>query len=90
MSGDPIWYYFVTPAILITLQLIVLAVILYYFSKIKAWWIVLTASKNYEDCYILPTASQIRARQRQNRQDQALNTKEKLLNQGSVSDKELF
>ena len=90
MSGDPIWYYFVTPVILVTLQLVVLAVILYYVSKIKAWWVVLTANKNYEDCYILSTASQIRARQQHDRQDQALSTKEKLLNQGSVSDRELI
>lgn len=86
MSGDPMWFFFVIPIILIALQLLVLSIILCYSNKLKAWWKAHTNATNYEDCYLLPTASEIRAKNKQNREEQTLHTKEKLLKQGEHHD----
>jgi hypothetical protein len=85
MSGDPIWYFFVAPVVLLISQLIMLTVILHLSNKLKEWWRLMQTDENYEDCYILSTASETRARRRQHRENQTLNTKEKLLNQGTDS-----
>ena len=81
MSGDPIWYFFVIPAVLLTLQLIVLAIVLSYSAKLKTYWQALTF-KEESQRLTLPTANENRAKLVEQRRQQVINTKEKLLSQG--------
>ena len=85
MSGDPIWYFFVIPVVLLTLQLIVLAIVLSYSAKLKAWWALLMF-KEESQRLTLPTANENRAKLVEHRRQQVINTKEKLLSQGTLEE----
>lgn len=84
MSGDPIWYFFVIPVALLTLQLIVLAIVLAQMCSIKRWWIRLFTDDNYK--LTLPSAQETRARQLQHSKERELYTKEKLLSQATLEE----
>ena len=83
MSGDPIWFFFVVPVILILLQLLVLAIVVFQTNKIKQWWTKLLANDNDEDVFTLPSAQETRAKQLQHSKDRESYTKEKLLYQAT-------
>ena len=85
MSSDPIWYFFVAPVVLLTLQLIVLAIGLSYLTKLKAYWQALTF-KEESQRLTLPTANENRAKLVEHRRQQVINTKEKLLSQGTLEE----
>jgi len=86
MSGDPIWFFFVIPLALLTLQLIVLAIVLAQMCSIKRWWIRLFADDNDNDRFTLPTAQETRARQLQHSKERESYTKEKLLSQATLEE----
>jgi len=85
MSGDPIWYFFVIPVVLLALQLIVLAIVLSCSAKLTAYWHALTFKEESQKL-TLPTANENRAKFVERRKQQVINTKEKLLSQGTLEE----